>query len=175
MSRGSVGGTLQRGGLGLVESQNVLTILINGTLVQIDEIESHMASVDGSTLVINNANPVTLTSAAAVTGPNAELYNAAQLELGQNATMGIPSGTYRNGSKLTFIIAKGGAFTLAWTGGAGGYRFANAASLQGVKVADFNALLAAAPTDAIIRVGFEYTSFSGENSWDCVALAGYWP
>lgn len=150
-------------------------IKVNGgtTILQgIVNLVSPMLSLSGQDVRIDNANFTELTSAASITGPNAATFNGANLELTHNATMGAPSGSFVNGEKFTFVIVQGaaGPYTLAWNAT---YRFANAASTKGIKLADFNTLLAACPVNSMIRIGFEYTDFSGEDSWDAVALAGY--
>lgn len=152
-------------------------LTINGTVITGPDvkIDSPMLTATAPNQVnIDNGNVTVLTPALNITGPDAALNNSAQITLDQNSTMLVPSNPIE-GEKLTFIIIQGalGPFTLAWTGGAGGFVFANAASPQGVKLTDFNTLLAACPANSRIRVGFEY--HLDADSWDCVALAGYWP
>lgn len=135
---------------------------------------SPMLTQSGQTVRIDNANLIALVDAATIVGVNAGIDTEFTVTLGGNRTMAIPTNPV-NGEKITFLVSQDGTGgrTLTWTGGAGGYRFANAASPQGVKVADFNSLLAACPINGSIRVGFEF--YTTSNTWDCVALAGYWP
>ena len=160
----------------LRRSGGITTITVNGgsPISGPINLNSPMLTQSGNTLRIDNANLIALTDAATIVGVNAGIDTEFTVTLGGNRTMAIPTNPV-NGEKITFLIAQDatGGRTLTWTGGAGGYRFANAASPQGVKLADFNGLLAACPVSSSIRVGFEY--FTTTNTWDCVALAGYWP
>jgi len=89
-----------------------------------------------------------------------------------NAPASLPQAEDR---KITFeILFRGtGTDTVTFTGGAGGYEFANAASNFGITLAQFNELVAAAAgtNDAAIKVGFSYSERL--NKWCCVALAGW--
>lgn len=163
------------------DGSTILTgVTVNGTALVIPPsgvlaLVSPMASISGgSTLRVDNANYKLLSDAATISGIDAALNTIFEVTLGGNRTMAAPTNPV-NGEKITFLIRQDGVGgrTLTWTSGAAAYRFANAASPQGVKLTDFNTLLAAAPASGLIRVGFEYGST--DNRWDCVALAGYWP
>lgn len=152
---------------------------VNGTPIVLPadgvlDILSPMASIAGAALRIDNANYKLLADGANIGGIDASLNTIFEVTLGGNRSMDAPSNP-QNGEKITFLIRQDGTGgrTLTWTAGAGAYRFANAASPQGVRVADFNTLLAAAPASGLIRIGFEYTAT--DDRWDAVALAGYWP
>ena len=135
---------------------------------------SPMLSTSGDTFRLDNGNIKTLADAATITGIDAALNNSFQVTLLGNRTMDKPSNA-RDGEKITFRIEQGtGApHTLAFDAGANGYRFANATSPQGVKLADFTALLAATPLNSYVRIGFEF--HEADSFWDAVALAGFWP
>jgi hypothetical protein len=116
----------------------------------------------------------TLTDAATIVGIDASLNSKFGVTLAGNRTMDIPSNP-TDGLSITFVIRQDGTGgrTLAWTAGAGGYAFANAASVQGVKLTDFDSLLAATPASGRVRIGFIYDVTA--NRWDASALAGYLP
>lgn len=82
---------------------------------------------------------------------------------------------FANGRKITFTISSLGAGAITWTGGLNGYSFANVAGI-GPFQADFDALIAAMPIGATVKIGFEYVGNGAlaVSSWVCVALAGYW-
>lgn len=166
--------SLRRSGGGSGSGVTSITINGGGSITGAIALLSPMLSQVGNTVRIDNANVVALTDAALIVGVTADIKTEFSVTLGGNRTVGIPTGPV-NAEKITFLITQDvvGGRTAAWTGGAGGYRFANAASAQGVKLADFNNLLASCPASGSVRVGFEY--FTTSNTWDCVALAGYWP
>ncbi len=163
----------------------VTGITVNGGAVKtgIIDIRSPMAVDDAAQRIrVDNANMVALVDAATIVDVDVDKNTGFTVTLGGNRAMSAPVasiiGTPRDMEKITFVIEQGGGgpYTLTWTGGAGGYRFANAASPAvggGIKLADFNTLLAAVPVGSKLRVGFEYDA--ADNTWDCVALAGYWP
>jgi hypothetical protein len=164
--------SVRRTGGGFIESITVNGTVMTGPNITID---SPMATVpSANTVALDNANRKALVDAANIGGVDASLNTLFEVTLGGNRTMDAPTNP-TDGEKITFLIRQDGVGgrTLTWTGGAGGYRFANAASPQGVKLTDFNTLLAAAPASALVRIGFEYNL--ADNRWDCVALAGYWP
>lgn len=138
------------------------------------ELVSPMLTEDGDTFRIDNANPTTLTDAATITGIDAAVNTAFSVVIEGNRTLDKPSNP-RDAEKIIFLIEQGagGPYTLTFDAGADGYRFCNAASPQGPKLADFDGLLAATPVGSYLRVGFIYEEVDG--FWDCVALSGYWP
>ena len=158
--------SVRRSGSGGVTSINGLTGAVT--------LASPMLSQSGQTIRHDNGNIITLTDAATITGIDTAVNNSFQVVLGGNRTMDKPSNA-RDGEKITFRIEQDGTAgrTLVFDSGANGYRFAAVASPQGVKLADFNTLLAATPANSYVRIGFEFHEADG--FWDCVALAGFWP
>jgi len=99
------------------------------------------------------------TASTATPTPNADLVDQYDLTaLAAGATFAVPAGTPVNGQKLIIrILDNGGAQTLAWNSGAGGY-ISRGATL---------------PTTTVISkylyVGLIYNSTSGK--WECVAVS----
>lgn len=154
----------------------VASISVNGGPARTGAIAlvSPMASnAAAQTIRIDNANLKVLTSGASVGGVDPDVNTAFYLVMGQNLTIEKPSPAIgRNAEKLTFkLTSTAGARLVTWQGGVNGYRFAEIAALQGVKLADFDALAAQLDNTRIIEIGFDYSNeFS---AWVCVGLAGY--
>jgi hypothetical protein len=125
------------------------------------------------TVRLDNGNVKILASAASVGGVDPVLNNSFVLVAGENLTIEKPStAALRDGEKITFrLTSTGVARVITWQGGVNGYQFAPGAALQGIKLADFDALAAQIDDTRFIEVGFEYSS--GFSAWACVGLAGY--
>lgn len=135
---------------------------------------SPMLTTTGNVFRIDNSNPISLTDAPTITGIDGSLANYFRVTLGGNRTMDKPI-NLRDGQSFIFEIEQGvGApHTLVFDSGANGYRFAAIASPQGVKLADWNALLAATPLNSYARIGFIFKESAGFS--DAVAIAGFHP
>lgn len=130
-----------------------------------------LRELGGNTVAIWNGNVAALVDAATIAVTSCELANAYSVTINGARTFGNPAGVAHDEEKITFAITigAGGPFVPAWSSK---YRFANAASPQGVKLAAVDELFGAAPAGATVRVGFAYSAAA--DRWDCVALAGYW-
>jgi hypothetical protein len=168
---------LRRSGTAGIES-----ISFNGGPAQTGSIALRspmFADVAGPNTRIDNGNVKQLVDAVTITGIDVDLNQSFFVVLQGARTFAIPTAsiitTPREGEKITFTIGQGpgGPYTPTWTGGANGYMFANAASAQGVTVAQANALAAATPVGSVSKIGFEFNSSLAR--WLAVALAGYWP
>ena len=125
--------------------------------------DSHFVVLDrtGDTLALGtmSRHPLTVDTASTATPtPNCDACDQYDLTaLAAGATFAFPAGTPVNGQKLIIrILDNGGAQTLAWNSGAGGY-ISRGATL---------------PTTTVISkylyVGLIYNSTAGK--WDCVAV-----
>lgn len=106
---------------------------------------------------------------------NVSQDNVMEVTLGGATQFDFPTAS-REGQELTWLISQDGVtpgVVPTWFAGVGGWSFANAASPQGVKLADVNALFAAMPINTAARVVFKYRA--AVVKWECVSLAGYWP
>lgn len=146
------------------------------------EIVSPMAEFIAPNIIrIDNGNSKDLPAAPVSADINTDLNTAFRIaKLAAAATViPIPQApanlAQAEDRKITFEVRCRGVDgdIVTWTGGAGGYLFANALSEVGVTQAQFDALLAAADTtdNAIIKIGFSYCERL--NRWLAVALAGW--
>lgn len=122
----------------------------------------------------DNANYVTLVDGAIIP-VDASAGNGFSLALGAANTIEKPANP-REGQKITFRITLGVASLVpVWESGLDGFRFADIASPQGIKLADVNALFTAAPINATIYAGYEYQEGAGGSirRWNCIGLAGW--
>jgi hypothetical protein len=167
--------------LGAGAAAGVTSLAFNGgpALAGAIAIRSPMAANTGASPVrIDNGNVKELAAAATVIGIDVDLNQSFHLVADQNLAMAIPTAsiitTPRDGEKITFSLTTASETfrTITWTGGAGGYRFSAVASPQGVKVADFNTLMALVNSTKLMKIGFEYDA--AFNFWCATALAGYW-
>lgn len=167
--------TFFRGAFRRTCPQAIETITANGTVLTGPNVnfDSPLLTVSGQTIRHDQANPFTMTPAAVITGIDASIYNMGQVELDQNSTISIPTNT-RDAEYLTYLFVQGlgGPYTVTWPGGAEGFRFAVVSTPYAVTAAQVANALAICPVDGMVRVGFQKTTFSGETTWDCTALAG---
>lgn len=157
----------------------VTSISVNGgpPLTGAISLLSPMAVGAANPIRVDNGNVKTLADAASIVGIDVDLNQSFQVAITAARTFAAPTnsilGAPREGEKITFTIEQdGGSFTPLWTGGAGGYQFANAATPNGITLAQHDALAAATPDGSKYKVGFEWDSGIGQ--WLCVALAGWW-
>ena len=86
-------------------------------------------------------------------------------------TFGVPSNP-TPGQRLTFIVeSTPGGIVPVWTAGAGGYRFANALSPEGVRIAQVNALFTAQTAGTKVHVTYQYDA--ADDQWDAIDLRGF--
>lgn len=108
-------------------------------------------------------------------GPGPFTIPKPKIPLAQQATFAAGTPYVRN-RKLTFhIIIQAAGLSISWDNSVDGYQFANnaRAGAVGPFLADWNALLAGAQVNDVLKVGFEYNPSSLFNPrWECVALAG---
>lgn len=140
---------------------------------------SPMATQSGQNIFVDNANRKVLGAAPVQADINTDVNNAFFIpKLTGALVMPIPAVPLVGQiefRKVTFsIISRGNAAdTVTFTGGAGGYNFANnaRAGALGPFLADFNSLLAGMANGDMILIGFEYhTALAAP--WLCVALSG---
>ena len=136
---------------------------------------SPMVTVTGDVVNIDNAKVKTLVDAATIIDITANTHNGFRVTIAGNRTFAAPSSPAADGEKITFAIQQDGvgARVPVWTTGAGGYRFANAASPAGTKLADVNALFTAAPANSFVYIGFQWNALG--DRWECLGTNGYFP
>lgn len=138
-------------------------------------ISSPMKKVTGQDIRIDNGNSKTLGGAPVQADLDTEVntdFIVAKLAAGAT-TIPKPKVPVNNfeARKITFTITSRGTSTdtVTFTTGADGYVWA---TQLGPLQADFDALVAAAPNNAVIEVGCKYSTALGK--WMIVALAGYY-
>jgi len=88
-------------------------------------------------------------------------------------TFAAPIGGPEDGNRIRILITNsGGAWVHTFTGGAGGFAFANSSTTAGVTLAQHDTLAALVTDGKVYEVGFEY--HSGVDRYLCNALAGFW-
>ena len=137
---------------------------------------SPMLTTSGSTFRLENTNPKALTDQASISGIDADVNTSFELSAAAARTFQIPTNA-RDGRLISFMLKNntgGVGVTHTWTGGAGGYAFANAAvGANGiVKLTDYTTLAALVPDQSAMSVGFRY--YATLDRWVAVGLAGYW-
>ena len=134
-----------------------------------DDAAQRIRTDNGKVGALADADPIVV---------DADLFNSWDRTITAIRTFAIPTnsitGAPRNGAKLTFSITQGGAglFVPVFTGGAGGYAFANAASPDGITLAQHNALAVVTPAASMYQVAFQY--HAGIDRYVCNGLGGYW-
>lgn len=186
MSSGSLGMKQSRGGLALKEgggggssASGVSSISINGgaALTGAISLLSPMALAAGNTVRVDNGNVKTLTDAASITGMDVDINQSFRVTVNGARSFAIPTasllGTPKEGEKVTVTIQKTNAGdTVSWTGGAGGFAFANAASGFAVTQSQFDSAFAAAGAGQVVKIAWEWDTTL--NRWLAVGLGAYY-
>jgi len=187
MSSGSLGMKQSRGGLALKEgggggssTSGVSSISINGgaALTGAISLLSPMALAAGNTVRVDNGNVKTLTDAASITGMDVDINQSFRVTVNGARSFAIPTVSIlaapKEGEKVTVTIQKTNAGdTVSWTGGAGGFMFANPASTFAVTLAQFNAAFAEALAGCVLKIAWEWDSTL--DRWLAVGMGSFYP
>jgi hypothetical protein len=136
-------------------------------------IVSPMKSVAGGVVTLANGNNKDLPGGFVTNDIDTDANTSFKIpKLGGSVTVPIPKAPTGNveDRRISFkVISRGtSADVVTWTGGAGGFSWP---TQLGPLLADFNATLAAAPNDAEIKVGCNWSVSLGK--WLVTSLAGY--
>lgn len=182
MARGQTGASRGRGGPGLKDSAAAAggVTSINGLTGAVLLSSPMLATVPAvaNTVELDNGNVKTLADAATIIGIDALLHNSFLVETGAARTFSKPTGSYKDGEKITFTIKKTytGATHHTFDPAEGGYDFASTlitVAGSGPRKAWFDDLWDAMLDGQWMKIGFEFIDDYGY--WVCVAIAGPWP